>query len=154
MQEELIAPCGMNCGICSSYLARHYDIKSRGIRMPYCAGCRPRDKQCAFLKKKCSLLLNGEVKYCFECRDYPCERLVKLDARYKVRYHMSMIENLNRLKEKGLEELLESETKKWSCPKCGGVISCHNGLCFNCGLDILRNKKAPYTWEEANPKDQ
>ncbi|MFC1995459.1 DUF3795 domain-containing protein [Chloroflexota bacterium] len=51
MNEELIAPCGMNCGICSGYLASKYDIKSKGIKMPYCIGCRPRDKKCAFLKK-------------------------------------------------------------------------------------------------------
>jgi ribosomal protein L37E len=27
------------------------------------------------------------------------------------------------------------------------VICCHNGLCFNCGLDKLRQNKK-YHWEE------
>jgi hypothetical protein len=46
IREKLIAPCGMNCGICSGYLASKYDIESKGIKMPYCIGCRPRDKKC------------------------------------------------------------------------------------------------------------
>jgi hypothetical protein len=29
MEEKLIAPCGMNCGICSGYLALKHDIKSK-----------------------------------------------------------------------------------------------------------------------------
>jgi hypothetical protein len=28
------------------------------------------------------------------------------------------------------------------------VICCHNGLCFNCGLDKLRQKKHKSRWDE------
>ncbi len=101
MEEKLIAPCGMNCAICSGYLAYTHKVKSRGIRMPYCAGCRPRDKKCAFLKKKCQLLLNGQIKYCYECQDFPCERLRHIDQRYQTFYRMSLIENLKYIKENG-----------------------------------------------------
>ena len=31
MNEELIAHCGMNCAICSGYLAYRHDVKSKGI---------------------------------------------------------------------------------------------------------------------------
>jgi len=48
---ELIAPCGMNCSVCSSYFAHKYDLRSKGVRVPYCTGCRPRDKKCAFLER-------------------------------------------------------------------------------------------------------
>lgn len=148
MNEELIAPCGMNCGICSGYLAFKHDVKSKGIRMPYCTGCRPRDKRCAFLKKGCSLLLNGKVKYCYECNDFPCKGLEHIDKRYRSFYRMSMIENLKFIKKDGIRKLLENETKKWKCPQCGGVISCHNGICFDCGLDELKNRKKLYRWED------
>lgn len=79
MKAELIPPCGMNCALCSGYLALQYDVKSKGIRMPYCKGDRPRDKKCAFLKKKCELLLNKRVEFCFECPDFPCEPLTRLE---------------------------------------------------------------------------
>jgi hypothetical protein len=28
------------------------------------------------------------------------------------------------------------------------MICCHNGLCFNCNLETLRNKKQKYRWNE------
>jgi hypothetical protein len=54
---ELIAPCSMNCTICRSYF------------LSKCAGCRIRNKKCAFIKKRCAdqfKLLKGELNYCFE----------------------------------------------------------------------------------------
>lgn len=148
MNEELIAPCGMNCGVCSSYLALVNDVKSRGVRMPYCAGCRPRGKNCAFLKKQCLLLMSGEVQYCYECGDFPCRNLQHIDKRYRTFYHMSMIDNLGFIRLNGIQRFLEKEEEKWHCPECGGVISCHNGICFNCGLEKLKNKEKRYRWDD------
>jgi hypothetical protein len=28
------------------------------------------------------------------------------------------------------------------------AIFCHNGICFNCGLDKLKNKEKLYRWED------
>lgn len=149
MDEVLIAPCGMNCGICSGYLALKNDVKSRGVRMTYCAGCRPRDKQCAFLKKRCETLLNGQVQYCYECESYPCERLRHIDKRYFLSaFRMSMIENLEYIRKEGIEEFLKKESEKWRCPECGGTICCHNGICYSCGIEKLKNKKKIYRWED------
>ena len=147
MDKELIAPCGMNCGVCSGYLASKYDVRSKGIRMPYCIGCRARDKKCAFLKKRCNLLLEGAVQYCYECEDFPCERLQHLDRRYRSNFRMSMLENLEHIKKSGIEGFLLREEEKWKCPECGAVVCCHNGICFNCGLNKLKNKKKRYRWE-------
>ncbi len=144
----LVAPCGMNCGICSAYLARSHEVKTKGIPMPYCTGCRPRNKQCAFLKKHCDPLREGRVRYCHECPGFPCDRLKTLDERYRERYRMSMLENLILIRDRGIDAFLESEDKKWRCPGCGGTICCHNGCCFDCGLDQLRAKKHLYRWEE------
>jgi hypothetical protein len=153
MNEELIAPCGMNCALCSSYLAQKNELKSRGIRMPYCSGCRPRNKQCAFLKKRCTLLGSGQIKSCHECSDFPCDNLRKLDKRYQGLYRMSMIANLVCIKEHGIRALLEKETEKWRCARCGELICCHNGLCYRCDREALKNKKNPFRWgDEGTPK--
>lgn len=146
--SELISPCGMNCALCSSYLAFKNDVRLKGIRMPYCIGCRPRNKNCAFLKKHCSKLSNGEVTFCFECSNFPCDRLKTIDNRYKARYRMSMIDNLGYIKEGGIEKFLESQEKLWKCKSCGELVCCHNGICFNCSLDKLRSKKQKYRWDE------
>ena len=61
---------------------------------------------------------------------------------------MSMIENLNLIKEHGLDRFLESQEKTWKCPNCGEMVCCHNGICFNCGLEKLSPKKAKYRWND------
>ena len=147
MEENLIAPCGMNCGLCVRYLAMKNDLKSKGFSKSYCPGCRPRGKNCAFLKKQCELLGNGLVNFCYECKDFPCRRLKGLDKRYRASYHMSMIVNLEFIRDQGISSFLEKEAVKWQCPQCGQTICCHNGLCLNCGLDkLIQNKK--YRWSE------
>ena len=104
MNQELIAPCGMNCGICSRHLALQNQVRSRGINISYCTGCRARNRPCALVKKRCRLLLDGKVQYCFECDAFPCKNLVKLDARYRANFRMSMIENLEYIKREDIEK--------------------------------------------------
>ena len=116
--------------------------------MPYCAGCRPRDKKCAFLRKRCDLILYGKIKYCYECDDFPCRNLQHLDDRYRTNFRMSMIENLEYIRDNGIEKFLEKEKEKWECPECGETICCHNGICFSCSLERVAEKKNRYRWEE------
>ena len=136
IDPQLIAPCGMNCAICSSYLAYKNNIPRKKGKISYCSGCRIRNKQCAFLKKKCEdnlKLLRGEVNFCFECNRFPCERLSHLDQRYRKNFGMSLINNLNKIKEKGILTFIEDQYRKYKCPKCGNLISIHSKKCFVCG---------------------
>jgi hypothetical protein len=123
---QLIAPCGMNCGICMAYLRE----KNK------CPGCRAADtnKAVSVIRckiKNCEDVQKGKVKFCFECAK-PCARLKQLDKRYRTKYNMSMIENLEFIRDNGMEKFLEQQRRKWKCPECGGVISCHNGKCYRC----------------------
>jgi len=146
--KQLVAPCGMNCAICSRYLALKHDVRSKGIKMSYCKGCRPREKRCAFLQQKCKLLLNNKIQFCYECKLFPCKSLLKLDRSYRASFRMSMVENLQTIKQEGISEFLKKEEEKWKCLECGGTICCHNGICFNCNLAKLKEKKKLYRWEE------
>ena len=124
------------------------DAKAKGVKLPYCIGCRQRDKQCSFVKKKCIKLLNHNVEFCYECNEFPCELITKLGKSYEKRYRMNMVENLLYIKEHGLTKFLEAEKEKWKCPKCGKVICCHNGVCYSCDLEKMKTKKKRYRWEE------
>jgi hypothetical protein len=108
----------MNYAICASYLAMKNDVKRRGIKMPYCPGCRPRGKRCAYLRKHCPKLANDEVAYYFECQGFPCDRLKIIDKRYKSRYRMSMIENLLYIRDDAVENFLGKQQKSWKCNVC------------------------------------
>ena len=147
MDEILIAPCGMNCNICAGYLARKYDVRARGVKQPYCASCRIRNKQCAFLKKRCLLILTGKITYCYQCQEFPCSRLRALDRRYRANFRMSMIENLVYIQKWGVALFLQREEEKWRCRECGEVISCHNGICYNCGLERFKGKVNRFRWD-------
>ena len=72
------------------------------------------------------------MTFCLECVGFPCERLQHLDRRYRERYHMSMIENLNMIGREGIEAFLMKEQDRWRCSKCGGTICVHNGKCYDC----------------------
>jgi len=148
MDENLIAPCGMNCGVCVSYLARNNDLNEQGLKRVYCQGCLPRGKNCLHMADRCDKLGKGLLRFCHECEEFPCKRLKALDKRYRTKYHLSMIENLMAIREGGMERFLAEEEEKWRCPHCGEPICCHIGLCLHCQTDILK-KNRKYRWDNA-----
>ena len=130
ISEELIAPCGMNCAICSRYLA--YLNK---LNRSQCVGCRPGKKQCTYLFEKCTGInhsAKGDVSFCFECDQYPCKQINRVDARYRKNYSMSMKENLACIQKKGMGKYLKEQYSKYRCSKCGELLSIHNRKCFKC----------------------
>jgi len=64
---------------------------------------------------KCGIKLckNRSGEYYFNCDQYPCERLKRLDKRYREKYGMSEIENLDILKKSGINCFLDLEEKRW-----------------------------------------
>ena len=94
---ELIAPCGMNCGICKGYLAYIHGVPRQRGKVSWCAGCVPRAKNC-YIKRGCKKLTKHQIQSCSECDTMPCEKLAHLDKRYRERYGMSMVENQKTLK--------------------------------------------------------
>lgn len=125
MDTKMIAPCGMNCAICIGHL-REKDK---------CPGCLYEGNTKPYHCTVCSIKTCPEQKgtYCFLCHKYPCARLTQLDVRYRSKYCMSMIENLNMIRNFGMKKFASSQDKKWACKKCGAVLSCHRYECVSCG---------------------
>ena len=128
MKSVHIAPCGMNCSICMTYLRD----KNR------CPGCRLFTKKepvtiakCKI--KNCATLQSSKFKFCYRCDKFPCERIQHMDKRYRTRYHISTIENLENIKKFGVRKFIKTEEHRWACPQCGGTICVHRGYCFQCG---------------------
>jgi hypothetical protein len=55
-----------------------------------------------------------------------------MDDRYRKSYKMSVKDNLEYIKKMGMGEFVTEQYKKYSCTKCGGLISIHNRKCFQC----------------------
>lgn len=127
---ELIAPCGMNCALCSRYLSF-----LNNLTRSQCVGCRPGKKKCAYIFKKCTGINHtskGNASFCYECAQYPCKQITRMDIRYKKNYKMSVIDNLEYIKKMGIEKFIKQQYEKYHCPVCGGLISIHNRKCFKC----------------------
>ncbi len=124
----LIAPCGMNCGLCIGHMRE---------KRP-CGGCFKIDDEnkpavCRSCKiVNCDLLAETASGFCFDCKKYPCTRLSDLDKRYRNNYGMSMIENLGYIRVHGLERFIENEQEKWKCKVCGAGLCVHRTYCLRC----------------------
>ena len=129
--EELIAPCGMNCAVCSRYLSGLNNLKKSR-----CPGCRAKKEKCFYLFDKCRGINNdvitSDADFCFNCDQYPCRQIKRMDDRYRKNYGMSIKDNLHHIKTEGIETFIEGQYEKYRCTECGGLISIHNGKCFQC----------------------
>ena len=123
-KADLIAPCGMNCGLCYAFR------RSRNR----CPGCRVDDPRQPRTRVGCRIrncrARRGE--FCIGCAPFPCERLRHLDQRYRTKYGMSMLENLRRIETDGLRSFVVQEKVKWACPGCGATICVHKAFCLVC----------------------
>jgi hypothetical protein len=127
-QMRRIARCGMNCSICLAYLRESNKCPGCGDRSTYKAPTRVR---CVI--KNCEVIGTNGSGFCYECAGYPCKRLKQLDKRYRTKYAMSMIANLESIRDLGLKAFVQNESERWHCPTCGGTICVHRGRCLNCG---------------------
>ena len=84
----------------------------------------------------CEFLDKTETGFCYDCDKYPCARLKRLDKRYRTNYRMSMIKNLENIKNRGLEKFLIDEEKRWTCKVCGSGLCVHRDSCLNCKTEI------------------
>jgi len=129
MREVLIAPCGMNCRLC---IAKQREKNQ-------CQGCRNEidiqyktkgSNSCII--KNCPVIRSSKAGFCFDCHKVPCQRLKQLDKRYRAKYHMSMLENLEHLKQYGMEKFLQNEEIRWTCHECGNIVCAHKSICLVC----------------------
>ena len=122
MKSNLIAPCGMNCNICIGFL------RDKNT----CPGCnfmgKPESnkkycKKCII--RSCKIIKKNKWKFCSKkCEKFPCRRLKDLDNRYKTKYNMSMIDNLEVIETKGIRFFLKKQKNKYQ--KNNKIICVHN----------------------------
>ena len=114
---SMVAPCGIDCGICELHICkdnpRLYDqLITRGIpkdKIP-CAGCRNIEGMCPVHPTKCATytcVTERKVDFCYECSDFPCEKLQPAADRAEILPHNTKVFNLCTIKNFGLEHFLK-----------------------------------------------
>ncbi len=129
---NLAGHCGIYCGNCRHYLARSKGILKEKKLKHGCHGCRVQNKNCAWVKRDCELLRKKKVDFCFECENFPCANLEKLDFRHLYNENVSPVENLLRIKNVGVQQWLKEQEDEWKCTKCGGNICITDSECYDC----------------------
>ncbi len=133
-KANMIAPCGLDCNICSQAL----------LKNDPCPGCNgPDNHKPEFCAMYCGIILcrkrreNG-YQYCDECPDYPCGEVMEKETRYTTQYphRESPLENLQTIREHGMDTFLKNEESMWTCPTCGKPFSVHDRCCPHCGEKI------------------
>jgi hypothetical protein len=113
---DLVAPCGINCGVCRGHLRTNDP----------CPGCRHIGSAQPKSRLQCQLRLcrKRQGKFCCDCAEFPCDKLKKLDARYRKKYGMSEIENLEYIRDNGIRKFVARECARWLSDQ--GVLCVHD----------------------------
>lgn len=121
-----MAPCGLNCLLCYAYIREKRPCPGcrgeEGLKPEYCVTCKI---------KNCPKLID----YCYNCDEFPCAKIKRLEKRYTAKYATSVIENLNMVKNMGAFQFMKIERARRACPGCGGLICVHQSACPACGCE-------------------
>ena len=116
-RHQLVAPCGIDCGICELYMACHDEklmnyLISKGIPKAVlpCEGCKPNGGHCPIHPGECATYTcaqEKEVEHCVDCTDFPCPMLHPAADRAEVLPHNLKVFNLCTIKRDGINEFVK-----------------------------------------------
>ncbi len=84
----LLSLCGLNCGLCPLFLWK------------YCGGCGNGNQSCKIAR--CSIE-QGNIEYCFKCKQYPCEKYQFIDQFDSFITHQRQKSDLEKAREIGID---------------------------------------------------
>lgn len=139
--------CGLFCGACPVLIAnkedtvqetaKEWDMNPEDIQ---CHGCKS-DTVSVYCRtcdiKECAE--NNQVEFCFQCAEYPCDRLVAF-RNDESPHHSVVLKNLETIQEKGTQEWLEQQKFRWSCLECGTAFTWYDTVCKKCGNTLYNCK--------------
>ena len=148
VKKELLAPCGLYCGVCSIYIAhRDNNLKFKKRLLPIykafaknvddiaCTGCLsdgivfPVCRSCPI--KKCSQ--DKGINGCHQCNDFPCKFIENFPIQVGKKVILRAIPTW---REFGTEKWVEEEEKRYHCPDCGNVLFRGAKRCNKCGIAV------------------
>ncbi|MBD3230347.1 MAG: DUF3795 domain-containing protein [Candidatus Lokiarchaeota archaeon] len=147
IKKELLAPCGLYCGVCAVYIA-HRDnnlkFKKRIVDVyPFttkveqikCTGCLSEEEVfevCQHCPIK-SCTQKKEIEGCHQCNDFPCKYIENfiMPVGKKV-----ILRAIPQWREWGTEKWVEEEIKRYHCPECGNPLFRGAKQCNKCKAPV------------------
>ncbi|MBY8990371.1 MAG: DUF3795 domain-containing protein [Candidatus Lokiarchaeota archaeon] len=150
IKKELIAPCGLYCGVCAIHIAdRDNNLKfkerlvdvykpfSKTIEDIKCNGCLSEKKEDIFgYCQLCPIrdcIKNKGIEGCYQCDDFPC----KFIENFPIPVGKKVIfRAIPRWREIGTEKWVEEEEKRYLCPECNNPLFRGTKRCNECGVSV------------------
>lgn len=113
-RTDLVAPCGIDCGICEMYICKdnpqmleYFLSKGYSKEVLPCKGCAAVKGKCPVHTTDCATykcVKDKKVSICSECGDFPCGKLLPAADRANILPHNLKVFNLVTIQRIGLEE--------------------------------------------------
>ena len=150
IKKELMAPCGLYCGVCAVYIA-HRDnnikFKERIVKVysPFtkttddikCTGCMSEINEEIFgFCQQCKIRDCVKTKGfdgCHQCEKFPCVYIKRFPMPVGKKVIMRAIPFW---KERGTEKYVEEEEKRYHCPECGNSLFRGAKKCNQCQIPV------------------
>ena len=145
VDERLLAPCGLYCGVCAVRIAyRDGNEKFKGrltgvygltsTEQVRCRGCLSDDRflycDACPIRECCA---GKGIEGCHRCEDWPCGYINGFP--YPVGKRV-MLRAIPTWRELGTEKYVELEEKRYLCPQCGYVLFRGAKRCRGCGAEV------------------
>ena len=126
IHKELLAPCGIYCGVCGVYIAHRDDNLKFKERLSTTLGMAPEQVVCQGCRSE-EVLINclgckirqcvAQKKYegCIQCSDFPCGFVNQLPLPFKT----VVLRAVPSWRKIGAEAHMEREYRRYKCPQCG-----------------------------------
>ena len=154
--KDLMAPCGLYCGLCGVYIATRDGNEKFKAVMGSLYGTRPEETQCLGCMqndppgklygfcKMCTIrdCVRGKGYYsCHQCSQWPCERIKNFGLATGRRVMERTIpiwrEKVSALgDEKGSIEWARSECERYHCSGCSAPLFRGAQRCRQCGKSV------------------
>ncbi|GAB4349187.1 MAG: DUF3795 domain-containing protein [Candidatus Abyssubacteria bacterium] len=144
VNRDLLAPCGLYCGVCGIYIADRDQNTKFKERLATVYGVAPEELRCrgcmsdapfgyckTCLIKSCTR--EKQYQGCHQCTDFPCGHITNFpfEAGRKV-----MLRAIPQWREMGTEKWVEAEEARYHCPECGSALFRGAKRCHQCRVPV------------------
>jgi hypothetical protein len=140
VNKELLAPCGLYCGVCGVLMAHRNDNQKFKERLSALYACSPEEIACEGCLsdkrfkycRQCPIRSCAQEKNyegCHQCGDFPCSFIADfpLPVGKKV-----ILRAIPAWRELGAEKWVQEEEQRYHCPHCGNALFRGAKRCRTC----------------------